>query len=43
MTPAQLVALAHPCRIGAETAHPRFRFLRPDGLSIVLTINSGYE
>ena len=41
MTPAE-VALAHHCRLAAETLHPRFR--RKVGLfSIVLTVNSGYE
>lgn len=35
-------ALQHHCRLGLETAHPRFNWV--DGVhSIVLTVNSGYE
>jgi hypothetical protein len=38
----QQVALEHPCRLAAETAHPRFGFVRPT-YTVVLTVNSGYE
>lgn len=43
MTPAQKVALRHYCRLAAETAHPRFLKLLPQGVSVVLTVDSGYE
>jgi hypothetical protein len=46
MTPQQRVALDHPCRLGMETAHPRFgRVLLAGGRwwVVALTINSGYE
>lgn len=39
----QKVALEYHCRLGIETSHPRFVRVRPDGLSVVLTVNSGYE
>jgi hypothetical protein len=37
------VALRHPCVLGFETAHPRYKQDDPIGLSIVLTVNTGYE
>lgn len=43
MTPAQQTALRHHCRLAAETVHPRFRTVLPTGLSVVITVNSGYE
>lgn len=36
-------ALAHHCRLAVETTHPRFSSRRRDGLSVVVTVNSGYE
>ena len=36
-------ALQHHCRLACETAHPRFCRRLPSGLSVVLTVNSGYE
>lgn len=42
MTPAQRVALAHPCRLAAETIHLRFGSVFPMW-TVVLTVNSGYE
>lgn len=42
MTPKQLIAFQHPCRLACETAHPRFGAALFTG-SRVLTINSGYE
>jgi len=42
MTPQQLTAIQHHCRLACETAHPRFGTPLPGG-SMVLTINSGYE
>ena len=38
----QRIALQHPCRFAFETAHPRFR-VRERGLSVIVTVNSGYE
>ena len=39
----RLVALAHPCRLAAETLHPQFaRFVR-HSFSVILTVNTGYE
>lgn len=35
-------ALAHHCRLGCETLHPRFRW-STGIVSIVLSVNSGYE
>lgn len=35
-------ALQQHCRFAFETAHPRYHFHRR-GLSVVLTVNSGYE
>lgn len=35
-------ALKHPCRLAAETAHPRFAFTF-GGATVVLTVNAGYE
>ena len=43
MTKAQSVALAHPCYLAGETAHDRFCHLVGKGLSLVLTVNAGYE
>lgn len=42
MTPYQEIALAFPCRLGQETAHPRFARL-VDGGSLVLSVNFGHE
>lgn len=36
-------ALTHHCRLGVETAHPRFAAVDPAGFSVVMTVNSGYE
>ena len=36
------VAIKNHCRFAFETSHPRFHFFRR-GLSIILTVNSGYE
>lgn len=44
MTPSQKTAIEHHCRLAFETAHPRFAWLdRRRGVSIVLTVNSGWE
>lgn len=40
---AHSTALANHCRLGIETIHPRFTRRLPSGISIVLTVNSGYE
>jgi hypothetical protein len=42
VTPAE-VALRHHCRLSIETMRPRFSRLDPEGFSVVLTVNSGYE
>ena len=44
MTPAQQTAIDNHCRLGFETANSRFAYLdRKRGVSVVLTVNSGYE
>lgn len=44
MTQQQRVAMAHPCYLAEETAHPRFGRRARDGkATILLTINAGYE
>jgi hypothetical protein len=43
VTARQRTALAHHCRLGVETVHPRFATRLPGWLSVVLTVNSGYE
>lgn len=43
MTPAQEIALAHYCLLAGETAHPRFSHIVNGELSLVLTVNAGYE
>lgn len=42
MTHAQRLALAYPCLLAEETAHPRFAKRHPLG-SLVLSVNAGYE
>ena len=42
MTPAQQIALAHPCHLAAQTLRPMFR-TRSGAWSLVLTVNTGYE
>jgi len=39
----QRTALGWHCRLAAETIHPRFARRLPSGLSVILTVNSGYE
>lgn len=44
MTPAQYIAIKYPCRFAFETAHPRFgEYIDSSGVSLVLTVNTGYE
>jgi len=43
MTARQKTALRHHCRLAIETTHPRFAYRLGHGLSLVLTVNSGYE
>lgn len=43
MTPAQQIAIAHPCRFAFETSQPKYSHRLRYGASLVLTINSGYE
>lgn len=39
----QRTAIDRHCRLSVETMHPQFGRLLPGGLSVVLTVNSGYE
>jgi len=39
----QETAIAYHCRLSVETMHQRFARPLPAGLSVVLTVNSGYE
>lgn len=43
MNTPQRTALRHHCRLAGETIHPRFGRVLPIGVSVVLTVNSGYE
>jgi hypothetical protein len=43
MDERQKTALANPCRLAEETAHPRFAWLYSPFCSVVLTVNSGDE
>lgn len=38
----QKTAIENHCRLAVETMHPRFHWAR-NGVSIILTVNSGYE
>ena len=39
----QALALDWHCRLSVETMQPKFARMLPNGLSVVLTVNSGYE
>lgn len=39
----QEAAIARHCRLSIETMQPRFFRALPSGLTVVLTVNSGYE
>ena len=39
----QQTAITYHCRLSVETMHPRFGRSLSRGLSVVLTVNSGYE
>jgi hypothetical protein len=44
MTKHQAIAIHHHCRFAFETAQPQFCYVILGGrISIVLTVNSGYE
>lgn len=44
MTPAQRVALGHPCYLAGETLHPRFEpRWEQKYFSVKVTVNAGYE
>jgi hypothetical protein len=43
MNDAHRTAIRYHCRLAIETAHPRYRHRLARGLSLVLTVNSGYE
>jgi len=42
MRPHQKVALENHCRLACETMHPRFHY-HDSGVSVIVTVNSGYE
>jgi hypothetical protein len=39
----QVTAIDKHCRLSVETMRPDFTRILPSGLSVVLTVNSGYE
>lgn len=39
----QRIAIEHHCRLASETLHPRFTYMARHSVSIVLTVDSGYE
>lgn len=43
MNSHQTIALARHCRLSIETMHPDFGRRVTGGLTVVLTVNSGYE
>lgn len=44
LTPQQRVAIDGHCRLSIETMRPEFAWAVPSaGVSVVLTVNSGYE
>jgi hypothetical protein len=43
MTRAQRAALEAPCRFAFETAHDRYAWILGPRVSLVLSVNSGYE
>lgn len=43
MNKYQRAAIGSHCRLSAETMRPEFAHPLPGGLSLVLTVNSGYE
>jgi hypothetical protein len=43
-TPQQREAIEHHVRLASECVNPRFRTVnRRNGLSVIVTVNSGYE
>ena len=43
MNQQQKTAFENPCLLAEETAHPRFGIRLIGGVSVVLTVNTGYE
>lgn len=43
MNQHQRRALDYHCRLSIETMHPRFGRVLGNGMTVVLTVNSGYE
>jgi hypothetical protein len=43
MNHQQQIAFDNPCLLAEETADPKFGIRLPNGASIVLTVNTGYE
>ena len=37
------IALVHPCYLAGETMHPRYASFVGRWVSVVLTVNAGYE
>ena len=43
MNEQQRIAIENPCRLAGETVHPRFKRVYRNGLSVIVTVNYGYE
>jgi len=43
MNRRQNIAIDNHCRLSIETMRPEFGWVLPSGLTVVLTVNSGYE
>lgn len=43
MNQQQATAIRHHCRLAGETVHARFAYIAAPMVSVVLTVNSGYE
>jgi hypothetical protein len=43
MNRQQRTAIEQHCRLAVETMRPEFAYMLPGWLSVVLTVNSGYE
>lgn len=43
MNRRQLTAIANHCRLAIETPNPKFRHQLESNVSLVLTVNSGWE
>jgi len=43
MTQRQRIAIQNHCRLAGETVQPCFYEKHDDGLTLIVTVNSGYE